>query len=367
MINILFMIHDLGSGGAEKVLVNLVNNMDTSIFHITVMALFGNGENERYLNEHIRYKYIWKYEYPANSKILKLFTPEQLHKLFIKEQYDIEVAYLEGPSARIISGCPNKETILISWIHREQHSLKAMASSFRSEEETLKCYGRFKKIVCVAKSVMDDINKILKRNMDTCVCYNSIDTERIIKDAKEVPTEFEEDGLIRLIAVGTLKESKGYIRLLHVVKNIPDYHLYILGKGPLERRIREYIADNKFTDRVTLLGYQTNPYKYLSHSDLFVCASFMEGFSTAATEALVCETPVCTVDVSGMKEMLGEKNEWGVVTENSEEALRNALTAFAHDPAMLSYYRQRAAERGKVFNIDRTVKAVEEAFLELVN
>ena len=58
-------------------------------------------------------------------------------------------------------------------------------------------------------------------------------------------------------------------------------------------------------DVVTLLGYQTNPYKYVAKCDLFVCASFAEGFSTAATEALIVGTPVCTVEVSGMKEMLG--------------------------------------------------------------
>ena len=44
-------------------------------------------------------------------------------------------------------------------------------------------------------------------------------------------------------------------------------------------------------------------------------------FSTAATEALIVGTPVCTVEVSGMKEMLGENDEYGIVTENSEEAL----------------------------------------------
>ena len=70
---------------------------------------------------------------------------------------------------------------------------------------------------------------------------------------------------------------------------------------------------------VTLLGYQTNPYKYVAGCDLFVCSSYAEGFSTAATEALIVGTTVCTVEVSGMKEMLGENNEYGIVTENSEE------------------------------------------------
>ena len=45
---ILFLIHDLGHGGAEKVLVNLVNNMDPEKFDITLTAMFGGGVNERF-------------------------------------------------------------------------------------------------------------------------------------------------------------------------------------------------------------------------------------------------------------------------------------------------------------------------------
>ena len=51
MIKRLFLIHDLGQGGAEKVLVNLVNNMDKEKFDITVISLFGNGVNEQFLNK----------------------------------------------------------------------------------------------------------------------------------------------------------------------------------------------------------------------------------------------------------------------------------------------------------------------------
>ena len=55
---ILFLIHDLHQGGAEKVLVNLVNNMDPEQFDITVTALFGGGVNEQFLQPHIRFRAI---------------------------------------------------------------------------------------------------------------------------------------------------------------------------------------------------------------------------------------------------------------------------------------------------------------------
>ena len=137
-------------------------------------------------------------------------------------------------------------------------------------------------------------------------------------------------------------------------------HLYVLGIGPLQQEMEKYIHQNDLHDSVTFLGYRTNPYKYVGKCDLFVCASFAEGFSTAATEALIVGTPVCTVEVSGMKEMLGGNNEWGLVTENSEEALYQGIKKLLDNPELLSYYKEKAVERGKTFSTEKTVRAVEE-------
>ena len=55
-IRVLFLIHDLMHGGAEKVLLNLVNNMDHEKFDITVQTLFDVGANSFY-----QIKYITKH------------------------------------------------------------------------------------------------------------------------------------------------------------------------------------------------------------------------------------------------------------------------------------------------------------------
>ena len=369
MLRINFLIHDLGQGGAEKVLVNLVNNMDRSKFDISVTVLFGGGVNEQFLAPDIHFRAFFPKEVPGNSKLMKLLTPKQLHRLCIKEHYDIEVSYLEGPSARVISGCQDKDTKLVSWIHVEQHTMEKLAGSFRSEEEARVCYNRFDQTVCVSQYVHNDFCQLLNFRKPCRVLYNTVESDKILAEASAPAPELADDGKIRLIAVGTLKQSKGYMRLLQITRRLRDeqypVHLYILGIGPLQQEMEEYIRQNKLQDTVTLLGYQINPYKYVSKCDLFVCASFAEGFSTAATEALIVGTPVCTVEVSGMKEMLGENNEWGIVTENSEEALYQGIKGLLDHPAMHVQYKEKAAERGKTFNSENTVKAVEDMLQNL--
>jgi len=370
MTKVLFLIHDLGPGGAEKVLVNLVNNMDQSQFDITVMALFAGGVNEQFLKPHIRYISCFRHMVRGNSHLMKLLFPKQLHKWLIREHFDIEISYLEGPSARIISGCPHRDTKLVSWIHVEQHTKRVAAKAFRSYEESAKCYRRFAQTVCVSEYVKQDFLSLYPRLQNVCVLYNTNETDQIIKKSKELtaPDIFKE-GEIKLCGVGKLMPIKGFDRIARIHKRLRDegfpVHTYILGEGAERQNLETYIEENGLRDSFTLLGYQTNPYRYVSKCDLFVCASTAEGFSTAATEALIVGTPVCTVDVSGMKEMLGENNEYGIVTENSEDALYKGIRKLLDDTDLLVYYKKMAAIRGKNFSTETTVKAVE-AMLSII-
>ncbi len=369
-LKILFMLHDLSVGGAEKVLVNLVNNMDREKFDITVISLFGGGVNEQFLKSYINYKAIFKKTFPGNSKLMKLLSPGALHKLFVKEKYDIEVSYLEGPAARIISGCPHSETKLVSWIHVEQHTKNVAAISFRSYNESKKCYEKFDKIICVSEYVKKDFSELYPMLKNIQVLYNTNETDLIFKEMLEpVENNLFSKNEIKIVGVGKIVPVKGFDKLARIHNRLIQegypVHCYILGKGPDKEKIEKYIKENNLSGTFTFLGYQTNPYKYISRCDIFVCASSAEGFSTAATEALLVGVPVVTTDVSGMKEMLGENNEYGIVTDNSEEALYRGIKKLLDDKDLLEFYKQRAIERGKFFNKENTVKAVESMFFNL--
>lgn len=370
-IRVLFLIHDLGQGGAEKVLVNLVNNMDRSKFDITVMTLFDCGINRQFLSEHIKYKYWCRRMIPGNSKLMKLFSPEQLHKMIVKERYDIEVSYLEGPSARVISGCPDERTKLVGWVHIEIHSEDRASRSFRSVSEARKCYERFDRLVFVSGTVKECFEKALNIQRRGEVLYNTNESRKIHELSFENTGEtvFPEDKF-KMVGVGKLLKNKGFDRVLRVLKRLRDEGypavLYLLGEGREKGELMSFVNENKLEENVMFLGYQVNPYKYIRRSDLFVCASMAEGFSTAATEALIVGTPVCTVEVSGMKEMLGENNEYGIVTENSEEGLYRGIKSLLDDPELLAYYKRKAEERGRSFSTETTVKAVEDMLLSLI-
>lgn len=370
MKKILFLIHDLGEGGAEKVLINLVNNMDYSKFDITVMTLFDYGINRQFLSEKVHYKTWCRTMFRGNSHLMKLLSPKQLHNLIVKDFYDIEIAYLEGPCARVISGCQNKNTKLISWIHIEHHTIKKVSNSFRSDKETEICYNKFNKIVCVSNTVKKDFENILNIKVPVEVYYNTNETDQIIKLAKEsVDRSLIDNKKIKLIGVGKLLPNKGFDRIINIMHRLVSekyqVHLYILGRGPQQKELEKMIEHCSLKNHVTLLGYHINPYKYVKNCDLFVCASHAEGFSTATTEALIVGTPVCTVEVSGMKEMLGFNNEYGIVVDNNDKSLYEGIKYLLDHPEKLKYYAEQALFRGKYFSTEQTVKDIEQMLLSL--
>ena len=179
MKKVLFLIHDLGPGGAEKVLINLVNNLDKYKYDITLIALFAGGVHENEIPDHVTYLTCFKYMLPGNSHIMKCFSPGFLHKKLIKGHFDIEVSFLEGPSCRIISGCPFNDTKLVTWVHCTP-TVDNIKRGFRSIHEAHKCYKKYSQTICVSLYSWNLLTEIFP-DIKVRVLYNVNDTDKILK------------------------------------------------------------------------------------------------------------------------------------------------------------------------------------------
>ena len=223
--------------------------------------------------------------------------------------------------------------------------------------------------MCVSDTVKKDFMGLFQTDNPIDVRYNTNECGHILaKSQEEIPLGIYSPSEMKLIGVGKILGSKGFDRLARIQKRFRDEgyktHVYVLGEGPQRSEIEKYLTENNLEGSYSFLGYQINPYKFVAKCDLFVCSSHAEGFSTAATEALIVGTPVCTVEVSGMREMLGD-NEYGIITENSEDALYEGIKDLLDNPEKLAHYKEKAIERGKRFSTEETVKAVEEMLLGL--
>ena len=365
------MIPNLKHGGAEKVLVNLVNNMDKEKFDITVQTLFDVGVHRDSLGDHVHYIPGWKFQPRGTTTLMKLFSSRLLWKLLVKEHYDIAVSYLEGPTNRILCGCPDPDTKKVAWIHSELKTPPKAAVGFRNPEEAKRLYGKIERLVAVSKKIRETFLEQLPIATPVDVLYNTNETEKIKELCREQPDDvrFRAEGELSVCSVGKLTALKGFDRLLNVHRRLLDeglhHHIYILGVGEDQATLERQMKSLGIENSVTLLGFHKNPYQYVARCHLYVCSSWREGFSTAVTESLVVGTPVVSTDCSGARELLGENDEYGLVVENSEEGIYQGMKRLLADPALLAHYKEQAALRGSFFSRTASVKAVEDMLCEL--
>ena len=361
MIKILFFIETLNGGGAEKVLQNLVNAMDKSEFDITVQTLYPD-EAAKNLADGIKYKYCYPSASGLNQLVMRLETAFGLtYPLHIKGDYDIEVAYLECGSTKIMAGSTNKKAKKIAWVHCDLSMKFADSADFPAKAQ--KIYDKFDSIVCVSQSVKAGFEKLFGKDERISVIYNTVNDKEIIRLA-DADTVVKTEPTV--LAVGRLSKQKRFDRLISAHKKLIDegvkHRLMIMGEGVERAPLEKLISDLSLSGSVELIGYRDNPYPYIKAADVCVCSSDYEGLSTFITESLVLGKAIVTVDCGGMRELLGN-SEFGIITDRDDKALADGIKAFLRDDVLRKTYEEKARKRGRDFSEAQLTQNTE-AFLK---
>lgn len=367
-MKILFLTINLGNGGAERVLVNLANELARRGHDITLRVLADYGSNKELLSEDVKYSYVFKHAF-RGMNYLHLLPHNFIYNRIVDGRYDVVIPYLHGVLTRIVAYAPQSQKT-IAYLHADMEKSPFMLN-LKRRNKVHACFDSYNKIVSVSQSVQDSFIRTTGINDDRlAVIYNTFDTNGIIDKAKDNIPDVFESGSLKLCSVGKLEDVKGYLRLLNVACRLRNdgikCSLVIVGEGAQRTELEHFIKEHSMESYAGLVGFDINPYKYIAHSDLFVCSSYTEGFSSVVAESLILGVPVLTTDCAGMTEMLGKNNEYGVIVENSEDGLYNGLTRILSDKDLLYYYQAKAKERASFFEPESTVGAVEKLFKEVM-
>lgn len=367
MIKILFFIETLGGGGAEIVLCDLVNHMDQTKFDITVQTLWPyEGENK--VSEGIRYKSVYRSRSRLNQYRMRLESALGLtYRLHMKDDYDIEVAYLEMGSTKIIASSTNKKAKKIAWVHCDL--LKAVEDPERFRAKAEKWYAKYDHVACVSKGVKESFDRIFEGRYPSAVINNVVDDELILQKAACPASDIADFSEPIVMAVGRLSVPKNYYRLLkthyRILQDGSPHQLWIIGEGPERAGLEKCVEELGIKDSVHMPGFRENPYAYMSKADIIACSSSYEGLSTATTEAVILGKPIVTTECFGMREILGD-SEFGMITENDDEAFYEGLKRMLEDVDLRKDYATKASVRGREFSASVLTKATEGFLLDWV-
>ena len=350
MVKILFLMDNITEGGAEKVLRTLVNNMDQSRFQITVQTV-QEADAQKHLVPGVRYRAINRCRTAWGRKLFSLWLRlcaelNLIYPLYIRGDYDIEIAYLECGPTKFLSGSTNKKALKLAWVHCDLEQKGTVAT-----KKLRNIYSRYDKVVCVSQNVKESYQRLFGNSPEAVVLHNVNDEEEILQKANAFSPEPADT--FTFVSIGRLAHQKGYDRLLdacHMLKaDGKNFRLLILGEGPERSALEAQILSLGLESRVQLLGFQENPYPYMKAADCIVCASRYEGFSTVITEALILGKPIVTTPCSGMDELLGN-SEFGLVTEDNVQGIYNGMKKLLENEQLCRQYADAAALRGSAFS-----------------
>ena len=306
-VRVLLVVPSLAGGGAERVIVTLLERLDRSRFepHLALMRAHGPYLKEIPADVPVHDLAAWRVRtaIPALVRLTRRLRPQAtlstlaelnlamcLARPFMPRRCRLLLSEQVSPSARLLAATQHPGAW--RWLYRH-------------------LYPRADAIVCVSDEVLNDLAEqfgIPRRKLARI--YNPVDVGRLSALAAG-PNPYIGDGP-HLVAAGRLHRQKGFDLLLDAMPlvraRVPTAELTILGEGALEAELKSQRDRLGLTESVHFLGFQENPYPFMKHCNLFVLPSRYEGgASLVAMEALALGRPVVAADCpGGVRELLAK-------------------------------------------------------------
>ncbi|MBO1512370.1 glycosyltransferase [Metabacillus bambusae] len=363
-----FYIESMVVGGAEKVLIDLVNNLNPDKYEVTVITLFKKSiysdyyfQFEEEFRHHVQYKHLIdntnKLRYQLFNYLYAHIPKSKMYRYLIKDNYDVEVAFYEGWPTEFVSFSSQK-SYKLAWLHTNQSRLYQNLTPSQIKEKK-RIYQSFDQIVGVSNDVCQSFKFIFPKTEPQCV-YNPLQDELIYTKAQKEEVKRKE--VIQFVTVGRLISVKGYERLISALAECKregySFGLWMIGEGENRDQLKEMVKHYHMEKEIQFLGQKSNPYPYIKAADCMICSSYSEGLSTVVIESIILRKPVITTDCSGMQEIFGSL-ECGYICENSEEGLLKAIKKVLEKPNDLEYYHKQAQQRSEFFSIKNRMADVE--------
>ena len=352
-LKIRFLINTLGGGGAEKVLIDLLRCIDPARYEISLVSVLG-GVHASEVPEYVDFKQLVKCKQPFFKKLLtKLIhkmPPAVFARMFLKGNFDIEVAYLEGSPVRFVAA-KKGPSAKIAFVHCDISKENSILPYYRNDTECFREYASFTRVCFVSEQSRVGFEQTMGVLPNACVIHNMVDLPQIhTLSEQEAPLQYTGQGL-RLVTVGRLVKEKAFDRLLQVIADLEkqySFELWIIGEGEEREHLEAVIRDRQIRS-VRLLGYQNNPYMFMKQADLFICSSLSEGYGMAMLESVLLGVPVLATQCAATAEIL-DHGALGMIVENSAEGLKRGLIQLLENADLLQAYRRTALVKGRRFS-----------------
>ncbi len=302
-IKVLHILPSLSSGGAERLVLDLLSNFSANNFSVELLLFKSKG----FFYDEARSKGIKVIVFKKRFK-LDIINFFNIYKRIRKLSPDIVHTHL---GADIYGSLAAKLAGVKFVVSTEHNVAKNNGGAYNFFRKILSCF--FNKIIAVSSAVKNDlINNFKLKEGKVILIHNGVDVNKF-KIKKDVNNSSE----VVFGSVGRLVPQKNYsllIKALAQVKN-KNFKCLIAGEGYLKNDLKKEINEFGLEDRIELVGLKHNIADFLNQLDFFVLPSRWEGLGIVLLEAGLLRLPVLASKIDGIIDIISN-NETGKFFEN---------------------------------------------------
>lgn len=351
MKKVAFVITSLVVGGAENMMVNLLEHIDNNYYDTKVFVLSerkGSCLEEKLDNLNIKIKYLDMSKVEKKDRIIKFFkemnnfSPQVLHV-----HLDMKYAFLWAIFHKVK---------LIFTMHSQPYRLESKLFWLSSKILLMQHKLLF---VGVSKRIASEILNRFKCNNAVCTINNPVDISkysflRSIKEKKEI-------NLINVARFNSVKNHRLLVEAFSkLIQKNESTRLCLVGDGELLGDIKEYAKELKVSDKVYFLGCVDNVQEILKLADVFVLSSNAEALPISVLEAMASGLPIVSTNVGGLKDIV--TNNGILVSPNDSDALADALYTMISNNSFRQECGQHSKENIQPYDICNIVKEYQKLY-----
>jgi glycosyltransferase involved in cell wall biosynthesis len=367
-----FVLPSLHGGGAERVAVSVMNALDPLSFDRELYLFRREGP---YLNEVSRAVRI-----VAGTGTTRVGHYRALRRHLRDAAPDVVVSFLSyftvfaavqraGRGARFVI---NQGTPVTAFLDDADYRWRRPVWRQTFAAAARRVYPAADAIVATSEGVQADLVEMFGVSPDrVTVVHNPVDLDLVAARAEEPVdgTEFDQRPRPAIVAAGRLAEAKNHPLLVGAIAALRneglDVDAYILGTGPQAGLVRAAVGAAHLEDRVHLLGFQENPWKYFKRAAVFVLTSRYEGFGNVLIEAMACGAPVVATASPGTREIIRSGHNGLLVEEHEPAAVAAAIRRVLTDRALAERLRACAIESVRAYDVNAVARQYASLFQSL--
>lgn len=387
MKKLLFVIFSLGLGGAERSLINLLNELPENKYKVDVLLFQKRGAFLDYVPEWINvletpvpmegiYAPVSKVSRYTMTKIVGTLcsrivrkTPKEQRAYrwrhfyqkkigMLPEHYDVAIAYGGAENLYCIHDCVNADKKIV-WIHNDYKTGRY------SKKDDYAYLENMDGIVSISDRCVDVLKAEFPEFENKMHCIENITSSTVVRKQAEafMPAEFRTDRT-NILSVGRLSPQKGFELAIEAAailkKNGLQFFWYIMGEGPLRKELTMLIHKHNVEDCFCLLGTRSNPYPYIKECTLFAQTSRYEGKSVVVDEAKILAKPIVVTNYPTVEDQIKQEKE-GLIADMTGEDIARTIMRMLEDNLLreriIEYLREN--EYGNCKEVEKYIEIIE--------